>query len=600
MVRKEINEVLKQALYLVLSVAVLPVLICLAAALSKSPQAFLDVFFPTFQAGLLFWALFSGISLFAADRKGQGIEYILSLPYSRLQLLAFKLLPRLAALAGFYGLYLVLYYTIGLDHVFMAHMSFSCLYVILFLLSLTFSVSRENFVISVLLSLFTFVLFLAVLFLLFWLTLSWRGGQISGFQFQDVTNSWVFLAVFILVVPFVVSFGWAFKRFDLRPVRNYTKRYLKLFIPLLVVCLGLSLIFAYQSWDWGYRGYYLTREHKLIEYDGYRTRVYDGEGAREIETFHVYDIEMESGNDLYYTRRTREGDTVWRINLDDYRSEIFYQPQGAKKFNYWFCRFANSLLLFERVKGEKRRVLVSIDMDLLAVEKIDIPLEISRDKPVLQLLGTDVTEGRRYWLITPASGRSYPVSRVWEDGTWQQLTTGPKSPVYVNRLLIHYDREAMLISKLTPGGLEPVKRLPAGREVEFIAMSRCLDLNPQWLGEIYGTCFDSKQMAYRGIYRLDMNEMTLTMLGDRTGHLYYFYPRDFYWAIYGHDRDNNYWVETLFRLKNGEMKRLKKFENVDPRQYFHFSKAGLVLKQDGRTRVYALPDMKALTFRGLN
>ena len=100
MLKKEISEVLKHSIIFILVALLLPAILLLTTIISD--QSYFDVFFPLFQFGLFSWALFMGTSLFSGERRQRGVEYLLSLPYSRLQLIGIKILPRLCAVIVFY------------------------------------------------------------------------------------------------------------------------------------------------------------------------------------------------------------------------------------------------------------------------------------------------------------------------------------------------------------------------------------------------------------------------------------------------------------------------------------------------------------------
>ena len=96
MLKKEISETLKQSVFFIAAALLIPG-ICLIFI----NQTYLEIFFPCFQFGLFFWALLMGNFIFSLDRGQRGIEYLLSLPFSRLQIIGMKVLPRISALIIF-------------------------------------------------------------------------------------------------------------------------------------------------------------------------------------------------------------------------------------------------------------------------------------------------------------------------------------------------------------------------------------------------------------------------------------------------------------------------------------------------------------------
>ena len=107
MLKKEITDVLKQTFYFLVAVLILPGILIVTAMVRD--VSYFQIFFPLFQFGLLFWALFMGISLFSTERGQRGMEYLLSLPYSRLRLIGLKILPRATVVLALYSVCWLLY-----------------------------------------------------------------------------------------------------------------------------------------------------------------------------------------------------------------------------------------------------------------------------------------------------------------------------------------------------------------------------------------------------------------------------------------------------------------------------------------------------------
>jgi CDP-diglyceride synthetase len=100
--KKEWLEVSRQSLYFVLAVVGMVLLTGLLNWLQGKPQFQAETVMIILGFWLLMFSLFLGLSPFALDSNQKGMEYLLTLPYSRRQLLLIKLLPRLAAVVLFY------------------------------------------------------------------------------------------------------------------------------------------------------------------------------------------------------------------------------------------------------------------------------------------------------------------------------------------------------------------------------------------------------------------------------------------------------------------------------------------------------------------
>ena len=238
MLKKEIREVLKQALYLTFVILLMPAVLMYFMDLS-----YLEIFFPTFQFGLFFWALLMGNFIFFLDRGQQGLEYMLSLPYSRYKLLGYKILPRLFALLAFFGIHAVLYTQGGWNYAAMPLFFFTGLYFAIWFIGIAFSTFSENFVTSSLATGLFLALYLGLLFLVYRVVAllkgyTWDRKLAELFDFQ---NTFIPITIF-LVLPFLVAFLLSFKKYDLRPAKVHNLRFFKFYSPLLLLGFLIALM----------------------------------------------------------------------------------------------------------------------------------------------------------------------------------------------------------------------------------------------------------------------------------------------------------------------------------------------------------------------
>ena len=213
MLKKEFNEVLIQTLLFVLAALLLPGLVIVSTLVTNA--SYFGVFFVIFQVGLLFWAMFIGASLFSFDRGQRGLEYLLSLPYSRLQIVGLKIIPRFGAILIVYLLYLILYNAGGKYFLIMFFAPFTAVYFVLFLIALSLSCISDNFVVLSAASVFSLFSYLGLFYLAYISGLLVRGIPLEefGFAFSDLFASdpgWMpghILGVALaLLLPFLTSF----------------------------------------------------------------------------------------------------------------------------------------------------------------------------------------------------------------------------------------------------------------------------------------------------------------------------------------------------------------------------------------------------------
>lgn len=213
------------------------------------------LFFPIFQFGMFFWAFFLGASFLSSDRNQRGVVYLLSLPYSRIQLFMFKALPRFSVLLLFYGLFVLSVSLWGKDLTAISMLSFSLIYFVLFVISLSISACSDNFLVLFFIALFGLVAFwgLQLLFILAGLWLkgytfyefdihTFFSGELDGFLVHIIPGTAV-----LLLAPLLIAFVWAFTKFDARPLSVFNKRYLARLAGIFVLGTAAALLYAYLT-----------------------------------------------------------------------------------------------------------------------------------------------------------------------------------------------------------------------------------------------------------------------------------------------------------------------------------------------------------------
>ena len=248
--RKEWLEVGKQSLYFVLLIAGIALLIGVID-LIQGWSFETEKFIIMLGLWLLTASMFLGLSLFAMDSKQKGMEYLLTLPYSRRRLLLIKLVPRLAALTFFYCLYLLLYQAMGREVLGNAFVFFNFSCFALFFISFSLASVDENFIVQFLTAGIAFSGFWAFWLLIMALGFAWQNnlslGMVWGFNhfgamFHGFKGLLVATGVFVLLLaPFPASYFLAFKRFDLRNRKAFNRRQMLLFVPLMLLAAVLAL-----------------------------------------------------------------------------------------------------------------------------------------------------------------------------------------------------------------------------------------------------------------------------------------------------------------------------------------------------------------------
>ncbi|MEI6613971.1 MAG: hypothetical protein WCL37_03670 [Chrysiogenales bacterium] len=199
---------------------------------------------PALEIFLLLYASFTGWSMFERERQENAGEYMLSLPLSRCRLLLLKFLPRLLSVSLILLIYLRLHQSWQLPS-FLSAADFSVLYAGLFLLSITFSISFKNFI-----SAFFTSCLLSI-------------GQVLLIKFLDDSREIgpAVLQANLTVLIFPLFFFFLFRRYDIKPVSYFNKK----FFPglLLLTCLITGFIFFQAPDNW--KNFTLTARGLIIK-----------------------------------------------------------------------------------------------------------------------------------------------------------------------------------------------------------------------------------------------------------------------------------------------------------------------------------------------
>jgi hypothetical protein len=608
MLRKECEEVLKQSLFFVLVTLIIALLIKMA--FPGKLGTYLETFSLLFQPGLLLLALFMGNSLFLTDRKQGAVDYLFCLPYSRLQLLGIKVLPRAIALVVFYVVYLLLgrwqSEFIGI----LNPLSLAYMYMALFIIGLSLSASLDNYVMMAALSLIVTFLFLQLFYWLPYLALKLKGVVIGQhdlrflFDFRKGLSPGfplLSLAYTCLLLPFLISFISTFKRIGLGSIANFNRRYAKIFIPIFAAGTILSYFPAQALLPPAKRAYYLTGRHQLIESDFFSTRIYDGAAVSRVKGRFIYRPHMPIEHDGYlYANDYLDGYRQFvRLNLNTRETEILYRNTKRDYSNLrpqWL--FENTLAAFEDKFELFYRQMAIIDMETREVKKITLPDKLPERYYKPRLFGADRIDGRRFWLICSLRARSFPVFRLWEDGRIENLGMTGEFPGYFNHLLFTYSDEGLVIRRLTPACPEPVRVVPLGQKMEFFSLWRS-NLNHAVISELYGRSHEKGRSKY---FKLDLTNwqlLPLQAINNKTPGpdlKAYFMPTasgDGYYFEYNKQQGRY----LLYRYRDEKLVFLREFVGLtDGDDRFGLFEAGIFVKKGKTLSAYLFPDLKRINF----
>ncbi|MCP5103828.1 MAG: hypothetical protein GY950_10640 [bacterium] len=599
MLRKEFNEILKQSFYFIAFVVGMSVLLSVMSLIFKWGVSLGEFFAAVYYVGLCIFALVTGVTLFSSDRKQGGLEYLLTLPFSRMRLLWMKILPRFTVLFGFSLLGLLFYHVIPVVSS-VDLPPFYPVYAVFmgFFLSVSLSASHDNFVLLSIGTLFIFGIHA-------WLTANVLPKflrHVFG-RFFWVEGPWIIvvLGVLGLLIPFLIAFLAAFKKFDAHPGRRFNRLHLKVLVPVLVTGLLLSVLFAYGISEKDRKSYYLTKNHKLIESDWFSARIHhlDGGDVTIIDEPVIgYPWMMQESDGYIYNKVYMKNKMCFnRLNPETGDVEILYEFKGGSTVytrGYWMSE--KTVAFFEGTHNSGDITLVFLDTVSMAVKKIKLYGKIPTRNTRFWLFGADKSEGKRFWLLAAERFKPFPIFRVWEDGTIEELGKTLHRPFYVNGMLITLDEEGVVFSRLTAEGPEEIKRIPSGKGV-FLRSggfwgSKLVNVPYK---EIYGTRFNKKSSS---LIKVDLENFEVSLVMERKGFFRMFSPDKCYFLDSYTSPDKFYRVQ-----KDGTLKLLRSFGGFDRRKkgnYFRITGNGIIFSKDGKISVYAFPDLKELTFDSVN
>lgn len=613
MLKKEINNVIKQTSYFLLVVLTLPGILLVTTIVRD--QSYFQLFFPILQFGLLFWALFMGISLFSSEQGQRGMEYLLSLPYTRLHLIGLKILPRAVVVLALYFVCLLLYTKGGGNAAALPHFSFTILYFALFCIALSYSASSDNFLVLFIFVVFSLFAYLSILSGIFWATLRAKGYIFYEFEIMPFFSEGLDLFLENLIIPvslgillpFLIALFFSFKKFDVRPVKTYNSRFLKVFLPIFIAGLIGGFVFSHQTLNIGHTKYYLTQDLLIVESNSYSgVKIYDGHGVHRVDMdVYYYWPSWEENGFVYF----RDGSRFSRVNTREHTSEILYEAPRGKRIHWRTWGHEQTMVFLERKSDYTDFQFVFMDLDTRDVKKIPLTGESLSEYSNWTIFGADKVEGRRYWLMYPQGmWEDKPIYQLWEDGQIDSIGTSQKWPCYINRTLFSYAENEIIVSKYKEGRFEILRSIPNGEDLHFgwyVHYQRNLTNSP--VKEIYGRKVyrpsDNKNagQTYLAKYgRLDIDNFEIEELAGLEDYLAFHSPNSN--LFYALEWDDSAHEVKLYEVKKGTLEVLKTFKDVDPRygsSDVDISKSGILVRRGKKIKVYAWPDLKEIKFKKL-
>lgn len=582
--RKEWREVGLQSVYFVLAVAGMVLLAFIGDLLSDRPLGGEKIAI-ILGLWLLMFSMFMGLSPFAMDAKQKGMEYLLTLPLPRRRLLLVKLLPRLAAVIFFYLAFAAFYGLTGNAAFGGGVAAFSLTYFALFFISFSLAVVHENFIIQSLWAGVALSGYLAACLYIvalgfswkFKMPLAWAGNRLWYDLAYDTPSLLAAIAVFLLLAaPFTASLFLAFKKFDLKPARSFNRRQLRIFVPLLLLAIALSLGATYfvqgRAWP-GRPGFVLLRDQRTLKIHPSGKLILAGGAGRST---------VDTGIRPLWARLLleKEGrlflggysgwDGAWflgRLDLAASSWRILHRCQGSEFVApdvFGFAHDGEGFVYLKRGPGASGRpgdggaspgktlALEFVCLDMNGAVRSTVPFmgSIPRRNDQPRFVGSERMGGKRFWLIANPERR---IQRLWEDGGVEDLgPAGGVLPVYTRGLLFSRGEGGLVVRRLLEAGIEEVATIPGPFDLGFTYRTQAPGIS---LEELYA-------VSGGRIVRVDTATLAVRDVGPERGWIFLAPSGDFYYVeseTWPQERTRDTW-KKLYRLRDGRMNLLKKFE----------------------------------------
>lgn len=630
MLNKEIKNIIRQAAYFLFIVLLVSTLIRLIVSLKGTEIPFLELFFSTLHVGMLMFSIILGISLFSSERKDNGLEYLLTMPYSRIQLLTLKIIPRILVLAMLFGLYILLLSIFNIQPTTSAytpllpHNIFSFLYFSSFIIGLPFAINRVGIIVNTFASGLGLLVFTGFIYLIGSLAYyyKYKGFDIfDPFNYQynnSMGHIYFFTISFLLLL--IISLYYSFKKFNLGTTKPFFKRFSMVFLPAIVIIFIVSTIWGHSQLFTMWKSYYLTANHQLIEGDWEGICIYDQKGShkmRENEGYSLYSS-IEKDGFLYFINWQSGSYKIVKLNPNKPHippSEL-YNFKGNEQT--WLLYSSKEYCAFiTHTKWSTNRITNSIDYYLVVVhtntgeqKRIKLPFSgISKHSLQAYLFGANKEEGNRYWLACYDFNKRKEMIRIWEDGRIDQLGTTIMWPSFINGILYSSTNQALILSTLDTEGLTEIKKISVDKNFALIdGKYQYLDQSPSNL--VYAATYGNKPYQIKKIFWFDLNSHELSEikeLENTYGKFYYIHPDQWFYVEMEHRNDEDNWsidkiikVNRIYGDKTEWIKEIDPFEIKRGESYFNIFNSGIVVKKGNKINVFSLPDMKEIHYKQLD
>jgi len=614
MLKREFKEVSKQTLWLIVSVFCLIYPIHLIASIFNESTFVFSEYFPVFfQLFILFFSFFLGISLFSKEIRNHGVEYLLTLPFSRTKLLLYKMIPRLTALIFLNLIYLLLLAVSTSDPFLITPVSFHAIYLPLFFVSTSLSVIRGNFVGNSIVTGLLFILFITAANFPAWLVIRNYFGPSESFKLRIFTVGSTFpftplsivLLGFLISLPYLLSLFFGFKAYDIRSSKKYLKRFVTLFIPLMVIMMGISYLMLNLTTRDPYTDYYVTKKGEVLKWSYAGTYVLDDEGERPLPDFYPRRWNLyETKNAVYVSAwnwKTDPGGSILRFKTDFSDSTLVYSSPESKNLSRNLYGYGDTLVFLEST-GKKyswqragENTIVFLDTGTGNVSKLKMPVK------ELKLIGVSEAAGMKFWIGYYTENQGVTVYTLSEKGEINKICRSSMGPVFRNGVLITRDKSDVVFGKFEEEKYIELKREKVKGKLWTPYSLHSSDLNPKNLD--FMAMKIHKVRDYDRVKNpppsefvfLDLVNMTAKRFSDKN------IKRTILYALSSGEQmllQLNDWgnlaLDGIYSVEKESFVLLRDFSGENIGGDFWMAGNGFIIGKNNKLRFYMLPDLKEL------
>jgi hypothetical protein len=448
----EFRQVLKDSIIILLILAGLSM-----GIIGTDKDAYLG---PVFEIFLLLYSAYAGWSMFARERNDGAMEYLLSLPVSRLRMVFVKLIPRALGAVVMLGIYVLLHNRLELPTL-VPPIDFAMFYATFFLVGMSLSICIKTFISAVFI---TTVLSGGLTFINWLLS---PGNSQTSICFQANAPLVLFPVLFLVMIRY----------YDVRPALAFNLKFVGVAFALAVVIAGGFYFIGGEKWY----NYYMTDSGDIFRSSHSAVQILRRNGEQQyLDVPAGCHLPVEEEGAVLYLEQHKAGfgyclpEALIKLNLDNLQSKIMYRIEDG-----WGVVFQSKakngilkngkLYIMLRNRGLKQYKIVEID-----TQRPDKPTgginNPGSESPVLQHstksveipISGDLHQKRPETLVHVSQeplrfiiSTEDKLFRLDEKGIAKELTDKKFMAVWNDRLLV-FNNIGMTLYRLKDGRLEPL------------------------------------------------------------------------------------------------------------------------------------------------